>query len=418
MSQASSEQKKVVIIGGGFAGIYGALSVYRELGGDVSITIINRTNYFLFTPMLHEVATGSLGQNQVAESVRQIIAGKRISFVETEACSVDLAAKQVLSSGTPIPYDMLVVAVGATTNYFNTPGAMEHAHSLKNLADAIALRAKIIDQFEAAAKEPDAQRREEMLSFVIVGGGATGVETAAEIADFCHNTLSKQYACNFKDMDISVTLVNAGPDLLSVFPATIRAYAKRTLEKQGVRVMNGTQVKEVTPNEVVLGDGICLPAGTVVWAAGVKANSIDTTGGELPKDGGGRIKTDANFRVQGFTDVFAVGDCTNVAEASGRGLPMLAQVAEKEGKLLGTNIALALAGKPLEQFVFKPQGQLVSLGRWKAAGTVFGINIYGKFAWYVWRTVYLFKFISGSKRLRIAFDWTLQLFYPRDVTKG
>ena len=418
MAQAPSGQKKIVIVGGGFAGIYGALSVHRELGGNVSITIINRTNYFLFTPMLHEVATGSLGQNQVAESVRQIIAGKRISFVEAEVSGIDLAGKTVLSNGAPIPYDMLVIAVGATTNYFNTPGAAEHALSLKNLADAIALRAKIIDQFEAAAKETDPARRDELLSFAIVGGGATGVETAAEVADFCYHTLAEQYACNFKEMNIKVTLVNAGPELLSVFPEKIRVYGKKVLEKQGVRVMNGVQVKEVTPNGVLLGDGTMLSAATVVWAAGVKANAVPTTGGDLPKDPGGRIKTDNTFMVQGFSDVFALGDCTNLAEASGRGLPMLAQVAEKEGKLLGTNIALALSGKPLKQFVFKPQGQLVSLGRWKAAGTVFGVNIYGKFAWYVWRTVYLFKFISGSKRLRIAFDWTLQLFYPRDVTKA
>ena len=416
MAQSLAGKKRVVIVGGGFAGIYGALSAYRELGDDVSITIVNRTNYFLFTPMLHEVATGGLGQNQVAESVRQIVAGKRISFVESEACGVDLVKKEVDTKTGPIPYDMLVVAVGATTNYYGTPGAMEHALALKDLADAIALRARIIDQFEMAAKETDAKRREELLSFVVVGGGATGVELAAEIADFCNHTLLRQYACNFAGTGVSITLVNSGPELLSVFPEQIRTYAKASLEKESVRVLLNTQVKEVTPNEVVLGDGVCLPAGTVVWAAGVKANAVTVTGGTFPLDGGGRIKTDDTFLIQGFTDVFAIGDCANVAEASGRGLPMLAQVAEKEGKMLGRNIAHAMAGE--RGGAFEPQGQLVSLGRWKAAGTVFGVRIYGRFAWYVWRTVYLFKFISGSKRLRIAFDWTLQLFYPRDVTKA
>ena len=411
-------KKQIVIIGGGFAGVYGALSACRELGDAARVTIVNRTNYFLFTPMLHEVATGGLGQNQVAESVRQIVAGKHIAFVETEVTGVDLVQKQVLTTGAPLPYDVLVVAIGATTTFYNTPGAAEHTLSLKDLADAIRLRAQIIDMFETAAKEPDEQRRQELLSFVVVGGGATGVETAAEIADFCNHTLMRQYACNFGGMEVHITLVNAAPDLLGAFPENIRRYAQATLEAHGVKVMLNAQVKEVTPNEVVLGDGICLPAGTVVWAAGVKANTLETTGGEFPKDGSGRIMADDTFLIKGYSDIFALGDCANVSEASGRGLPMLAQVAEKQGKFLGANIARSIAGEPLAHFAFKAQGQLVSLGRYRAAGTILGVNIYGPLAWFAWRTVYLFKFISGSKRLRIAFDWTLQLFYPRDVTKA
>lgn len=418
MNTSPSEKKRIVIVGGGFAGIYGALSVRREMGKDAQITIINRTNYFLFTPMLHEVATGSLGQNQVAESVRQIVDGRKIAFIEADVQSVDLTKKEVVLDGSSVPYDTLVLALGATTNYYGTPGAAEHAISLKTLSDAALLRSTIIDRFEQAAKETDPQRRLELLSFVVVGGGATGVETAAEMADFCFNTLRPQYACNLTDMSpLSITLVNSGPELLSVFPQHIREYAKKTLEREDVKVMLGAQVKEVTPNEVVLGDGVCLSAATVVWAAGVKANQIQTTGGVLPYDGGGRVMTEDTLLVKGFTDVFALGDCAHVSEPSGRGMPMLAQTAVQQGDLLGTNVTRSYKGTALYPYTWKPMGQLVSLGRFRAAGTVLGVSVYGPFAWFMWRTVYLFKFISGSKRLRIAFDWTLQLLYPRDVTK-
>ena len=410
--------KKVVILGSGFAGIYGALSTYKNCGEKVSITIINRTNYFLFTPMLHEVATGGLGSHQVVESIREIIYKKNISFIEADVASVDLANKEVITNNGNIPYDILVVALGATTNFFGTSGAADHAYVLKNLKDALNIRDRIIDIFERASMEKDEIKRKQMLSFVVVGGGATGVEIITEIAELCNETLEKYYRGKIDCGDVTISLINSGPELLSVFGAKTRAYALKILQKDNIRVLLNTQVKEVTKTDVLLGDSSRLATETVIWAAGVRPNQVSTVGGELQKDKGDRIMTDIAFRAIGHEDVFAVGDVAHVDPASERGLPMLAQIAVQQGDLLGKNIARSLNGKPLLNFLYHSKGEMVSLGRHKASGTVFGVHVYGRLAWFMWRTIYLFKFISNSKKFRIAFDWTMQLFSKRDISRA
>ena len=410
--------KKVVILGSGFAGIYGALSTYANCGEKVSITIINRTNYFLFTPMLHEVATGGLGSHQIVESIREVIYKKNINFLEADVASIDVMKKEVVTNNGNVPYDILVVALGATTNFFGTPGAAEHTYVLKNLKDALTIRDRIIDIFEQASMEKDQAKRKQMLSFVVVGGGATGVEIITEIAELCTETLAKYYKGKIDCGDVTISLVNSGPELLSVFGAKTRAYALKILQKDGINVLLNTQVKEVTSTEVVFGNGARLGTNTVIWTAGVKPTPISTIGGEFQKDKGDRIITDTAFRVAGHEDIFAVGDVAHVDATSERGLPMLAQIAVQQGNLLGKNIARSLAGKSLENFSYHTKGEMVSLGRHKASGTVFGVHVYGRLAWFMWRTIYLFKFISNSKKFRIAFDWTMQLFSKRDISRA
>jgi len=257
-----------------------------------------------------------------------------------------------------------------------------------------------------------------MLSFVIVGGGATGVEISAEIAELCNDTLRKYYAEKIACGDVSITLVNASPELLSVFDAKTRAYALKILQRDGVKVMLDAKVKEVTSEAVVFADDTKLLTKTVIWTAGVKPNSLTVTGGELPLDKGGRIMTDKTFRVKGFQDIFALGDISHFDDTSERGLPMLAQVAVMQGHLLGKNIKNTIDGKALVPFSYFSKGEFVSLGRGEASGTMFGLHVYGKLAWFIWRTIYLFKFISTSKRFRIAFDWTMQIFSKRDLTRA
>ena len=412
------KQKKIVILGSGFAGIYGALSVYKNCGTDVSITIINRTNYFLFTPMLHEVATGGLGYHQIVESIREIVYKKKINFIEANILSVDVQNKKVLTSGEAVEYDVLVVATGATTNFFGTPGAEENSFVLKNLQDAIKIRDRIVDIFEQASKETDVAKKRSMLSFVVVGGGATGVEIISEIAELCSDTLKKYYKDKIGCDDVTITLVNSAPELLSVFDSKIRAYAQKILEKNGIKILLNTKVAGVSKDGVTLGDGTMLASKTVIWSAGVKPNEFKTTNGDLPKDKGGRIMTTKTFQVVGFENIFAVGDISHFDESSERGLPMLAQVAETQGKHLGKNICNYVHAKPLENFTYKSKGEFVSLGKGEATGMAFGVHVYGKLAWFMWRTIYLFKFISKSKRVRIAFDWTMQIFSSRDITRA
>ena len=410
--------KKVVILGGGFAGIYGALSTYKNCGKDVSITIINRTNYFLFTPMLHEVATGGLGNHQIVESIRQIIYKKQINFLEADITSVDVAKKEVSTTNGNVPYDILIVALGATTNFFGTPGTAEHTLTLKDLKDAITIRDRIIDTFENASRETDDEKRKKMLSFVVVGGGATGVEIVSEIGELCSHTLKKYYSKKISCDDVTITIINAGPELLAMFGVKVREYALKILQKNNIKVMLNMKVKEVTDSGVVFDDNSMLASETVIWTAGVAANTLTTRGGELQKDKGGRILTDMTLRVPGFSDIFALGDISHFKETSDRGLPMLAQVAVVQGNNLGKNIARLLSNKPLVPLNYLSKGEFVSLGKGEASGTIFGIHFYGKLAWFIWRTIYLFKFISKSKRFRIAFDWTMQIFSKRDITRA
>jgi NADH dehydrogenase len=257
-----------------------------------------------------------------------------------------------------------------------------------------------------------------MLSFVVVGGGATGVEVVSEIAELCSHTLRKLYSKQISCNEVSITLVNSSPELLGVFDAKVRAYAQKILEKNSIKIMLNIAVKEVTPTSVILGDGTSIESENVIWTAGVKPNDLTTTGGVLPKDKGGRIITDKTFAVPGFPDIFAIGDISHFIEESARGLPMLAQVAVGEGSHLGKNISNKIKGLPLKPFYYLSKGEFVSLGQGQASGTIFGIHFYGKPAWFIWRTIYLFKFISTSKRFRIAFDWTMQLFSSRDITRA
>ncbi len=411
------QKKKIVILGGGFAGMYSALSIYKEVKNEVEITLINKTNHFLFTPMLHEVATGSLGHHNVVESIREIVYKKHIHFLEASVESINTEENVVHTSRGDMSYDALVVALGATTNYFNTKGAAENTLSLKDLGDAIRIRNRIIARFEEAASEKNKEKQKQLLSFVVVGGGATGVELAGEIAEFAGNMQKKYYSRECGMNTSRVTLIQAMPELLSAFEPASRAYALKILKRSGISVMLNTKVQEVTKEGVVLSDGTLLPSSTVIWTAGVQPNTVVATPGALPLHASGRIQVDTAFEVEGIKNIFSVGDGAAVLSRDGKPYPMLAQVAVRQGRLIGKNIKHFLRREPLEHFSYKLVGELVSLGRFKAVGTIFGVQVSGPIAWYIWRTVYLFKFISSAKRVKIAVDWTVNLFYPRDVTR-
>jgi NADH dehydrogenase len=353
----------------------------------------------------------------VVESIREIIYKTPIKFFEADILSVDISKKEVVTDHGSKPYDMLVVALGATTNFFGTPGAEEYSLVLKDLGNAITLRNQVSERFEAASREKDPEVRKRLLSFVVVGGGATGVELAAELAALCKRTFHKYYRREFPDMHMDITLVQSAPELLPSFDLATRKQALASLAKKQVNVRLNTKVAEVKKDAVVLSSGESIPSSMTVWAAGVRPNSIATTGGEFQKDKAGRVMADATFAVHGAPGVYALGDMANVNNGTDRGYPMLAQVATMQAKHMGKNMALAIAGKPLMPFTFKAKGELVSLGQWEAAGTIGGINLYGRLAWFIWRTVYLFKFISNAKRVKIAVDWTMHLFVPRDVTR-
>lgn len=401
----------VVIVGGGFGGIYTARSLQPLIDeGKIDVTLINKTNYFLFTPLLHEVATGGLSPTSVVEPIREIFRKENVHFIQDEVKTINIEQKAVTTVNRTIGYDFLVLSSGADTNYYGAIGAADNTLSLKNLHDALTIRRTLIDACEKAAHIADDEERRRLLSCVIVGGGATGVELAAEIIEFMQETLCSYYGmtCHLKKKDMQVTIVAASSDLLPQFPRELCIIAKNELVRKGIRVMTGETVTEVRQNKILFADKSFLEAGTIIWVAGVKPLSPDIPGVEKEKNG--RIKIDEYLRIVGRTDIFSLGDVGGTA-------PMLAQVAVQQGRTVAKNIAATLNNTPLSAFTFFEKGLLVSLGQWYAAGKIFGLTLKGPFMWIIWRGVYLFNFNSWRKRLKIAVEWTVNLFYPRDITE-
>ncbi len=402
----------VVIVGGGFGGIYTARHLQPLIkAGKVDVTLINKSNYFQFTPLLHEVATGGLSPMSVVEPIREIFRRGSVHFIQSEVTSIDLEKKEVTIPEKLIGYDYLVISSGAETNYYGTPGAQENTLTLKNLNDALTIRRTLIDACEKAAHIADTDERKKILSIAVVGGGATGVELGAEIIEFLEETVSAYYGntCHIKKSDIQVSIVAASPDLLPPFPPALRKIAELELIRKGVRVLLGETVTEVKPGKILFADKTFVEAKTVIWVAGVKA-VYPSIIGTVAKEKNGRITIDEFLRAAGKTDIFCLGDASGTA-------PMLAQVASQQGKTVARNIAASIDSLPLTPFIFFEKGLLVSLGQWYAAGKIFGITVSGPIMWWIWRTVYLFNFHSWRKRMKIGAEWTVNLFYPRDITK-
>jgi NADH:ubiquinone reductase (H+-translocating) len=401
----------VVIVGGGFGGVYTGRHLESLVNeGKVDVTIINKTNYFLFTPLLHEVATGGLSAMSVVEPIREIFRHECIHFIQDSVTFINPAQKQVTTTNRTIGYDYLVISSGAETNYYGTLGAQDNTLSLKNLNDALVIRKRIIDLCEQAAHIADDETRKRMLSVVVVGGGATGVELSAEIIEFMQETLCTYYGntCHLKKDDMQVTVVAASPDLLPPFPPALREIAKKELIRKGVKVMTSETVTEVKQNRIIFADKSFIDAGTIIWVAGVKPMSPDIPG--IEKEKNGRIKIDEFLRVAGTTDIFCLGDTGGTA-------PMLAQVASQQGKTVADNIAAAINNTSPVPFKFFEKGLLVSLGQWYAAGKIMGLTLKGPFMWILWRGIYLFNFHSWRKRFKIIIEWIVNLFYPRDITE-
>lgn len=406
----------IVIAGAGFGGMYVAKQLVPYVkSGEISVTLVNRTNYFLFTPLLHEVATGGLSPMSVAEPLRGIFEDTGVQIYQGEVASIDAAKKSIHVGSCDIPYDYLVVATGAETNYYNIPGAETYGMALKNLKDAVSIRDRIIDAFESAVLAHSKGETSSALNFVVVGGGATGVETAAELAEFICEIQDRYYhkVKFFRKQDVSITLVST-TTLLKQYHVKIQKAAERRLRKLGIKLLFGAEVAEVTQEKIAFKNGESIPAGMVIWAAGVKAQ-VPSVIGQAPVLISGRIHTDAFLRALGAETVFALGD--NAAPNGSPAVPMLAQVATAQASIVTKNILATIENRRLTPYKLHLKGTLVSLGQWYAAGEIYSMKFYGRLAWFIWRTVYYFKFFSWRKRIRISFEWTINLFYPRDITK-
>ncbi|MEX2292947.1 MAG: NAD(P)/FAD-dependent oxidoreductase [Acidimicrobiales bacterium] len=393
---------KVVVVGAGFAGI----EVARRLRGQpVDITLVDRNNFHTFQPLLYQVATAGLNAADVAYAVRGLFHGQRnVAFRQATVTGVDWGAKTVQIDGQPdLPFDHLVVAGGATVAHFGTSGAAEHGFPLYTLDDAVTLRNHIVECFEAA----DIDRAEidrGGLTFVVVGGGPTGVEMAGALAELFEMVFRKDYP----HLDVSrarVVLLEMQNHLLAPFTAPSQRHALDTLSARGVEVRLGSQVGSVSPNEVVLADGEVIPCRTLIWAAGVRANTLaDALGVET--DRGGRVPVGPDLRIIGHPDGWAVGDIAAARDRAAELLPQLAPVAMQGGRHVAEQISRLLVGKPTEAFRYRNKGTMATIGRRAAVAELPGrIRLWGGPAWLAWLGLHLVYLVGKRNRASVLLNW-------------
>ncbi|MFQ5799225.1 MAG: NAD(P)/FAD-dependent oxidoreductase [Bacteroidota bacterium] len=416
-----SKRKHLMILGGGFATLPMIKIFEKAFAGDESlkISIISRENFFLFTPMLPEVASGSIETRHIVHPIRQLC--RKIHFYQSVVESIDLRERTVTASHPSGPhrhtwhFDYLVIAVGSVTNFFNLPGLHEHALTLKSLGDAIHIRNYVIDKMEQAEIEQDPQLRAELLTFVVSGGGFAGVELAGELNDFLREA-SRHYA-SIRPSDIHIYLIEALPRILPEVSEELGRFATENLKKRGILIITGVQVNGATGHAVQLKDGREIRTRTLIWTAGVSTNPL-VAQLECRKDELGRIKVNEYLEVTGCSNAWAVGDCASVINAStGNPFPPTAQHAVREGKVTAKNIVAAIRAVPMEPFEYKMRGQLAMLGRRAGVGIILGVPVQGFLAWWLWRSYYLLRLPTFQKKLRVITDWTIELFFPRDITQ-
>lgn len=409
---------QIVIAGAGFGGIYTLRYLGRYLNSnEARLTIIDQKNYFLFTPLLHEVATCSIGESQPTEEIKTLLRRRRADLAVATIQEINLAAREVrLAGGRIIPYDFLLLALGSSATDRGIKGAAQHGFFLKSLPDAVKLRRHLVATLSAAAGEKSLELRKELLCFVVVGGGPTGVELAGEIKELIRDVRRKHYPGVFEDREIKCALVQSGSELLPAFHPRLRAWARRSLTERGWEILTGKKVASVDASSVTLNDGVCLKSRTVILTAGVMPNT-SVFSGFSPLVRGGRVLVDEYLRVPGQENVFALGDnATAVAEKDE--WPMLAQAATQAAKIAARNISGIIHQKKLTPFYYRSAGALISLGRWQAVGEIGGYPIRGLWVWLLWQVVYLAKFISWSKRVKITGDWLWHVFRSRDITSS
>ncbi len=415
---STNVEKRVLILGGGFGGLYTALGLEKTLACEpgVRVTLVNRENFSLFTPMLHEVAASDLDMTHVVNPLRKLL--KNVRFINGEVEHIDLPAKQVTMVHGPaghshqLQYDYLVLALGSTTNFFGLPGLKDRALTIKSLSDAMHLRSRLIDLLEQADFECATPSRSSLLTVVAAGGGFAGTETVAAVNDFLRDSI-RFYPHLIQD-SIRVVLVHPGNVILPELGPKLGEYAQKKLAQRGVEIRLDTKVLEVGENQVRLSDGSCIEAQTIIWTAGTSPNTLIA---QLPcRLDGGRVVTNGFLEVPDWPGVWALGDCASIFDRkTGRPYPPTAQHAVRQGKTVAKNAYAAVRGGRKTRFSFSTLGLLSAIGRRTGVANIFGFNFSGFAAWFLWRTIYLSKLPRFEKKIRVALDWSLDLLFTKDL---
>jgi NADH dehydrogenase len=402
----------VVIVGGGFAGLDAARALRNA---PVSVTVVDRRNHHVFQPLLYQVAAAALSPGDIASPIRWILRRQaNVRVLMADVTAVDPAGRAiVMDDGERLAYDYLILAPGATHSYFGRDDWADHAKGLKTLDDALAMRRRMLLAFEEAEKEEDATRRRHLLTFVLIGGGPTGVELAGALAEIARHTLRHEFD-RIDPESARIVLIEAGPAILQAFPESLRDSARRALRKLGVEVWENARVTEVEAEAVHVGNDR-IPAHTILWSAGVAASGLGKSLG-VPLDRVGRVEVEPDLSIPGHREVFIAGDLANFTHQTGAPLPGVAQVAKQQGAHAANNIAALVAGRPTTQFRYRDPGNMATIGRAAAIADFGWLRVSGFIGWLMWLFVHILFLIGFRNRLSVLLQWAAAyLTYQRSV---
>jgi NADH dehydrogenase len=413
------KKTKIVIAGGGFAGLAAATYLDKRLAcrEDIEVVLISRENFILFTPMLHEVAAGDLSPSDIINPLRRIL--RHVKIIQADVQAIDPSARRIRCSGGvaqldfEIEFDHLLLALGSETNFFDLPGLSDWAVTMKSLSDAALLRNQVIALLEEANLQEDLALRRQLLTFVIAGAGFSGVETAGAINDFVREAAA--YYPDLSEELVRVVLVHPGQFVLPELGEALGDYTARKLRERQVEVIDSVRVEGYYDGSLVrLNDGNSIPAATLIWTAGVKPSSVISSLGYQKERG--RLLVDDFLRVPGVSGLWAAGDCAAVPDGtSGKFHPPTAQHGLRQGLIAAKNIEAEIRGRQSTPFVFKTLGQLATIGHQTGVAMIFGIKFSGFVAWCLWRTVYFLKLPRLAKKLRVMASWALNLLFSREI---
>ncbi|MDE1763289.1 MAG: NAD(P)/FAD-dependent oxidoreductase [Thaumarchaeota archaeon] len=424
-----NDQKRILVLGGGFAGIEVLRRLEKKFENDftIDISMVSKDNFLLFTPMLPEVASGMIETRHIVTPIRAFC--KRARFYEATVRSIDFQKRQVVISNVTdnrngpenchdqtLDYDYLVVSLGGETNFFGMDDVRKCSYTMKSLGDAIVLRNHVIDMLEQASMEQDRESRQSLMTFVVVGGGFAGVETVGELNALVRDAVRDFYH-DVDVKDIRVFLVDAGGKMLPEVTDDLSKFATQKLKESGIDIILQNPVSLATQYDVKLKDGTVIATHTLVWAGGVTPEKI-VKELQCEHDKSGRIVVDGYMEVKGIDGTYALGDCASITDThTGRPYPPTAQNAVEEAKVVANNLISTIRGGNKISFNYKSRGMMAQIGKKKGVGILFGVKTHGLLAWMIWRSYYLSSLPTMEKKLRVLTDWSIDMFFKPDVTR-
>ena len=420
------KQKKILILGGGFAAVKCAKYLESDFGNDpnVEVTMVSEDNFWLFTPMLPQVASGMISTRNIIMPIRTIC--KRTVFYEGRVKNIDPYGKIVTLWGTgykrsmSLEYDFLVIALGSETNFFGMSDVEKHAHTMKTLNDAVVLRNRVIDMLEQADNVVNPILRKSLLNFTIVGGGFAGIETAGELMDLLLD--ARKYYSTIRKEEMKVVVIEAGDTILRGFDKELSKFAQDKMIEHGIDIKLNTAVNSFDGSEIITKERgkedikHVINSKTMIWTAGV--TPVNTIKRSLFKTDHGKLVVNEYLELPDFPGVFAIGDCSQFVDPqTGTPLPPTAQVAESEGKIVAKNLSAIIKGDEKHKFEYMSRGQMAIIGKRTGIAKFLGMRLSGFLAWLVWRNVYLGKIPTFDKKVRVVIDWTIDLLFTRDISR-